>query len=182
MIVVEWIAHGGWRAAVDAARTAASTEADIVLLQVLAGEVEEVVHGVFAGLLGRRRSAPVAIDESAVTSGQELLDTASTRLGRPARQETRSGRIEREVVAAAENADLLVVSRDGDRSRLGPHSLGPAARFVVDHAPCAVLLVWPGEAPSLESIPPPPTHPPVHRPDHPPGHPPAPGDRRPPPR
>ena len=38
--------------------------------------------------------------------------------------------------------DLLVLARDGDHSRLGPHSLGPAARFVVDHAPCRVLLVW----------------------------------------
>ncbi|HET9257509.1 MAG TPA: hypothetical protein VFO16_20230 [Pseudonocardiaceae bacterium] len=25
----------------------------------------------------------------------------------------------------------------------GPHSLGPTARYVLDHAPCAVLLVWP---------------------------------------
>jgi hypothetical protein len=38
--------------------------------------------------------------------------------------------------------DLLVLARDGDRSRPGPHSLGPAARFAVDHAPCRVLLVW----------------------------------------
>jgi len=40
--------------------------------------------------------------------------------------------------------DLLVLARDGDRSRAGPASLGPGARFVVDHAPCQVLLVWPG--------------------------------------
>jgi len=169
MVVVVWVAHGGWQAAVDAARTAAPPEAEIVLVHVLSGEVEEVVHGAFAGLLGRHRSAPVAVDQSAVASGQELLDAALTRLGRSARQETRSGRIEREVVAAAENADLLVVSRDGDRSRLGPHSLGPAARFIVDHAPCAVLLVWPDKAPSVDSIPPPPTHPPTHPPGHPPG-------------
>ena len=49
--------------------------------------------------------------------------------------------------AAAEGADLLVLARDGDRSRVGPHSLGPAARFVVDHAPCRVLLVWPDRPP-----------------------------------
>jgi hypothetical protein len=52
------------------------------------------------------------------------------------------------------------VARDGDRSRLGPHSLGHATRFVVDHAPCSVLLVWPDEPPGLESIPPPPPPPP----------------------
>jgi nucleotide-binding universal stress UspA family protein len=47
------------------------------------------------------------------------------------------------VVALAEGADVLVLARDGDRSHVGPHSLGPAARYVVDHAPCRVLLVWP---------------------------------------
>ncbi len=71
------------------------------------------------------------------------------------------GEFEREVIrAVAENVDLLVLARDGDHSRLGPHSLGPATRFVVDHAPCAVLLVWPDEPPGIESIPPPP--PPGH--------------------
>jgi hypothetical protein len=43
-------------------------------------------------------------------------------------------------MAAAEGADLLILARDGDRARLGPRSIGPATRFVVDHAPCAVLL------------------------------------------
>jgi nucleotide-binding universal stress UspA family protein len=74
--------------------------------------------------------------------------------------EQRHGRVEREVVAAAEGMDLLVVARDGDLRRLGPHSLDPATRFVVDHAPCATLLVWPVAAPGVGSIPPPPLHPP----------------------
>ncbi len=73
------------------------------------------------------------------------------------------------MVAAAEHADLLVLSRDGDGSRLGPRSLGPAGRFIVDHAPCPVLLVWPGTAPGVQTIPPPPRHPPGHPPAHPPG-------------
>jgi nucleotide-binding universal stress UspA family protein len=68
--------------------------------------------------------------------------------------------VERLVVEAAEGADLLVVARDGDRSRLGPASLGPATRFVVDHAPCPVLLVWPEQTPAVGSIPPRPPHPP----------------------
>jgi nucleotide-binding universal stress UspA family protein len=63
----------------------------------------------------------------------------------------------------AEGVDLLVAARDGDRSRLGPHSLGHATRFVVDHASCAVLLVWPDAPPGVESIPSPPNgHPPPH--------------------
>ena len=75
-------------------------------------------------------------------------------------RERRGGRVEREVVAAAADADMLVVVRDGDHTRLGPRSLAPPTRFVVDHAPCPVLLVWPDEAPSLAAIPPPPPPPP----------------------
>ncbi len=33
------------------------------------------------------------------------------------------------------------------------------ARFVVDHAACPVLLVWPESAPDIATIPPPPHHP-----------------------
>jgi hypothetical protein len=77
----------------------------------------------------------------------------------------RRGITEREVVTAAADARLLIMARDGDRSRLGPKSLGKAARFVVDHAPCPVLLVWPGTAPAVETIPPPP-HPPGRGPHH----------------
>ena len=50
------------------------------------------------------------------------------------------GRLEHEVVAALEGADLLVLARDGER-RPGPKSLLPWTRFVVDHATCKVLLV-----------------------------------------
>jgi nucleotide-binding universal stress UspA family protein len=67
----------------------------------------------------------------------------------------RRGRAEREVVRAAEGADLLICARDGERDRLGPRSLGPATRFVVDHAPCPVPLVWPPSPPGVDSLPPP---------------------------
>jgi hypothetical protein len=42
-------------------------------------------------------------------------------------------------------AALLVVAREG--AAAGPKSLGKAARFVVDHATCPVLLIWPGPVP-----------------------------------
>jgi nucleotide-binding universal stress UspA family protein len=83
--------------------------------------------------------------------------------GRPCTHTEHTGRIEREVVAATESADLLILARDGDRTHLGPHSLGPASRFVVDHALCPLLLVWPETAPSLTILPPPPPHPPHRR-------------------
>jgi nucleotide-binding universal stress UspA family protein len=58
---------------------------------------------------------------------------------RDARQLT--GNPERELVrlALAEHADVIVLGQH--RLELGPHALGRCARFVVDHAPCSVLLV-----------------------------------------
>src|SRR5215469_13640496 len=105
-----------------------------------------------------RRIAPADADIVLLhVTGDEA---AAGRLGRPCTTDERHGRAEREVVAAAEGAGLLILARDGDDTRLGPKSLGPASRFVVDHAPCPVLLVWPREAPPAGSLPPPP--PPRH--------------------
>ena len=58
----------------------------------------------------------------------------------------RTGRPEREIVQAAQEwqADIVVVcsrSPDGGVPPLGPRSVGHVARFVLDHAPCPVLLV-----------------------------------------
>jgi nucleotide-binding universal stress UspA family protein len=60
----------------------------------------------------------------------------------------RQGRPEREIVngAAEWGADLLIIcarAQYGDRPSLGPKSVGHVARFVLDHAPCPVLLVRP---------------------------------------
>jgi nucleotide-binding universal stress UspA family protein len=165
MKVLIWIVEGTWEGYVDAARAVLPGDAEVVLLHVTAGEVAEAAEGAAAGLLGRgrrRRRDPAArIQVAGRLAAGELLDAAADRLGRPAEQLRRQGRAERLVIqAAADGADLLVLARDGDRSRLGPHSLGPATRFVVDHAPCAVLLTWPARAPDVASIPPPPAHPP----------------------
>ncbi len=57
----------------------------------------------------------------------------------------RAGRPEHEIVAAAAEADarLVVVAArpEVETARPGPHSVGHVARFVIDHAPCPVLLV-----------------------------------------
>ncbi|PYC80229.1 universal stress protein UspA [Streptomyces tateyamensis] len=147
MSVVVWVNEGTWPACVDAAREHTPPGAGIVLLHVSGQEVPGVAHGAFAGLLGRghrERDPGARLADLATGSGQELLAAAAARLDRPCTRVERSGRVEREVIAAAADAELLVLARDGDRAHPGPHSLGPAARFVVDHAPCAVLLVWPG--------------------------------------
>ncbi len=168
MIVITWIVEGTWRACVDATRRIAPDDAEIVLLHVTGGDVPAAAHGAYVGLLGRGprrdRDPGPRMAELGAASAAELLEAAARALNRPCSTMERRGRVEREVVAAAEGADLLVLARDGDvLSRLGPRSLGPASRFVVDHAPCAVLLVWPREAPGTGSIPPPPPHHPPHR-------------------
>jgi nucleotide-binding universal stress UspA family protein len=145
MTVIAWIVEGTWPACVDAARRYAAGPADdVVLLHVSGGDVPGVAHGAFAGLLGRahpQHDPGTRLESLDAVSATRLLDAAAERLGRPCTRRERHGRVEREVVLAAGEADLLIVARDGDRTRLGPHSLGPAARFVVDHAPCPVLLV-----------------------------------------
>lgn len=162
MAVVVWIVEGTWPACVDAARTRVPEGSEIVLLHVTGHESPGAAHGAFAGLLGRghpERDPGTRMEQLAAESARRLLREAADRLGRTCTPVERSGRVEREVVDAAEGADLLIVARDGDRSRLGPRSLGPAGRFVVDHAPCPVLLVWPEPAPDLSSIPAPPPQP-----------------------
>ncbi|KUL70474.1 MULTISPECIES: universal stress protein [unclassified Streptomyces] len=161
MAVVVWIVEGTWPACVDAARRHAPEDAEIVLLHVTGDDVADAAHGAFAGLLGRghpERDPGTRVEHLAAASAETLLGAAAERLGRPCTRTERTGRVEREVVAAADGAELLVLARDGDRSRLGPHSLGPASRFVVDHAPCPLLLVWPEAAPDLTTMPGPPHH------------------------
>jgi nucleotide-binding universal stress UspA family protein len=157
--LIAWIVEGTWPACIDAARSHAPDGADIVLLHVTGHDIPAAAHGAYAGLLGRghpERDPGPRLENLGAASAQQLLHDAAERLGRPCTRTERAGRIEREVIAAAQDADLLVLARDGDRTRLGPKSLGPATRFVVDHAPCPVLLVWPGPAPGTDTIPPPP--------------------------
>ena len=163
--VLIWITEGTWRAAVDAALRLAPADAGITLLHVVPAELPEAAHGAYLGLLGRghpKRDPGPRVAELAAESAGDLLTAAARRLGRPCGRVERQGAVEREVVAAALGAGLLIIARDGDPTRLGPKSLGKAARFVVDHAPCPVLLVWPGTAPAIATIPPPPPGPGHH--------------------
>jgi nucleotide-binding universal stress UspA family protein len=152
-----WIAENTWEGCVDGALELLPMEAEITLLHISPSDVEDLAAHGEVGLLGRRRpprpDPPLRV--LAAEEAQALLEQARDRLGRSAELATRRGRVEREVVTACAGYDLLVLARDG-ADRLGPPSLGPRARFVVDHAPCQVLLVWGGDPPGLETIPPPP--------------------------
>lgn len=160
MTVMIWVSEATWPACVDAALAYAPDDAEFVLLHV-AGEEAGAAEGALSGLMGRglRHDAAERWERLSASASADLLRAAAERLGKPCEVRELHGRVERAVVLAADDAALLVLARDGDRSRLGPHSLGPATRFVVDHAPCPVLLVWPESAPDVASIPPPPPHP-----------------------
>jgi nucleotide-binding universal stress UspA family protein len=155
MRAVVWIAEGTWEACVDQAAVLLAADAEITLLHVAPSDVEDFAGRGGARLLGRHpppASGP-PLRAIAEEEAQALLAEAQVRLGRPAEIVSGRGRVEREVVAASAGADLLILARDGE-FRLGPKSLGKHTRFVVDHAPCQVLLVWPEPPPGIDTIPP----------------------------
>jgi nucleotide-binding universal stress UspA family protein len=144
MRVLVWIVEETWKAPVTAAAALLPTDADVTLLHVSASDAGAVARGAHFGLLGRsRRPTDESLDTISEESARELLTDAQTALGREATLDARSGRIEHEVLAAAETADVLVLARDRDTANPGPRSLGHTVRHVVDNAPCAVLVVWP---------------------------------------
>lgn len=148
MRALVWIVEETWKATAAAAAKLLPADADITLLYVRPSDAETVARGVRYGLLGRsRRAIGDRLDSISEQAASELLAEAQAVLGRKATLDVRSGRTEHEVVAAAETTDLLALARDEDHPQdhphRGPRTLGPTARYVVDHAPCAVLLVWP---------------------------------------
>lgn len=144
MRALVWIVEETWQGTVAAAAAFLPADADITLLHVRASDTETVARGARYALLGRsRRQAAEPLGAISEQSGRELLAEAQAVLARDAVLDERSGRIEHEVVAAADGADLIVLARDEDRAHRGPRSLGPTVRYAVDHAPCAVLLIWP---------------------------------------
>jgi nucleotide-binding universal stress UspA family protein len=158
--VIIWVAEGNWRATVDAALSLAPVGSRFTLLHVTSPAAADAAHGAYRGLLGRGGRDPgERLEALASVSAADLIEAAARRLGRPCERLEIDDYPERAVVAASASAALLIVARDGDRSRLGPRSLGKATRFVVDHAACPVLLVWPEAAPDVGTIPPAPHHP-----------------------
>jgi nucleotide-binding universal stress UspA family protein len=85
-------------------------------------------------------SAERAAAQDILNAGLGYLPQAETLL--------RPGRPELEIVnAAAEwKADVILIcprAEYGEPPHIGPRSVGHVARFVLDHAPCPVLLLRP---------------------------------------
>ena len=136
MKVLAWITEGGWEACVDAA--AALEAQQVTLLHVAAVDLP--------GPRGRRYEDVLA--RMGALAGEAAAGIARGRRGAARQRRVKraeSGQPETIVLEAAREADVLVVARDG--RHIGPHSFGHELRFVVDHAPCTVVLAWPTGAP-----------------------------------
>jgi hypothetical protein len=144
MRVLIWITEAGWEACVDAARGLGAAE--VTLICTASDEVVGAERGALAGLLGRhpRPHVEERLERLSAEAAEALLEAAAERLGRDARRVLAHGRVEHEVTEAAREADLLVAARS--TAHVGPKSIRHPERFVVDHAPCALLLVWPDDA------------------------------------
>lgn len=153
MRALVWITESSWQSCVDQARELVPAGAEITLLHVAASDVERLADHPGPERLGRHRPPPrgPSVREIADSEAQALLQAALERLGRHAETVARRGRIEREVLEAADGFDLLVLARDG-KPRREPKSIGHYARFVVDHAGCPVLLVWSAPPPGIEDM------------------------------
>ncbi len=80
-------------------------------------------------------------------AAREILDAGAQYL-KGAETMLRQGRPELEIVnvAAEWKADLILIgarAEFGESPHIGPKSVGHVARFVLDHAPCPVLLLRP---------------------------------------
>ena len=92
------------------------------------------------------------IDQAEQAAGKAALEEArqeAERLGFQIQIEIQKGRPEQVIVQLAQQSGCqLIAIRSSEgaqgRPRLGPESVGHTARFVLDHAPCDVLLLREG--------------------------------------
>ena len=151
MKLVAWITETGWEACVDAAKPYTATEVTLI----------HVADVDLPGPRGRRHEQAMArMSALAGEAARGLLDDAEERLtgglataadrvaaatrGEPfvkVRKVAAGGHAESALMDAIADADVLVLTREGGDA--GPHSLGHAPRYVLDHAECTVVLAWP---------------------------------------
>ena len=137
--VLAWITESGWEACVDAVARLQPTE--VTLLYVTTPELPGPPGRRHEEVMGRMAALAEEAAQALLDDAVERLDDGTVTMYTL----VDSGLPEDVVMRAAADADLLVIARDNRHP--APHSIGHAARFVVDHAPCDVVLVWPGGGP-----------------------------------
>ena len=128
----------------------ASEPQTLGILHVIDSGPREDIGRVRERFLRRPEPPPQRKEEMRQTergAARDILDEGA-RLLPSAEILERQGRPEREIVnsAAEWHADLVVIcprAEYGAKPIIGPKSIGHVARFVLDHAPCPVLLVRP---------------------------------------
>jgi nucleotide-binding universal stress UspA family protein len=126
----------------------------LVLLYVIDTRPQEELGYMRQALFrGRLSAAQVAqMSEAENVTAHDVLDEARQQViatGWPAEMvgaEVRRGRPEQQIIERAHSGDislLLIGARykGGPHPAIGPASVGHVARFVLDHAPCDVLLL-----------------------------------------
>jgi len=101
-----WIVPDTWEATVAEAAAVLPAEAEVTVLVVAPADAEELARGARHGLLGRHPPPHAPLRAVSDEEAAALLRDAAERLGRDAELVARRGRVEREVVAAAAEADL----------------------------------------------------------------------------
>jgi nucleotide-binding universal stress UspA family protein len=94
----------------------------------------------------RRAGAAASREDSAAQDTLHEALRAAQELGLAAHGEVRRGPPEQAIVAAAAEMDaelIVIMANEGaaGRPHTGPASVGHVARFVLDHAPCDILLL-----------------------------------------
>jgi nucleotide-binding universal stress UspA family protein len=124
----------------------------VLLVYVVDSRPPHEVREARLRFFGRQGQDDERMAEAETSTAQQVLAEATAicaRLGVPAARLgglTLHGRPEQEIIRTAneQRASLIVVGaryRGAGRPLIGPQSVGHVARFVLDHAPCDVLLL-----------------------------------------
>jgi nucleotide-binding universal stress UspA family protein len=106
-------------------------------------------YGIYALALEYATEEPVlAVEQNAAKDYLAGIESRLTREGLPVATEVRQGRVAREIVAAAQPGDVIVMGSHG-RGGLSRWLLGSVAEDVVRHATVPVLLVRAAEAAAM---------------------------------
>ena len=161
MRVVVWITEAGWEACVETAAALAPADAEITLLAVPVGRARggrtRAGAPACSGAARRRRRTDAGA-RSPTRPPRRCSPTRSSASAATRRPRCATGGSSARSSPRARAPTCSSAPATATTSGSAPRASASHARFVVDHAPCRVLLVWPDGPPGLHELPPPPPH------------------------